>query len=117
MTMSVNLFYNPRCSKSRQALQLLESNGVNPIVVEYLKHPPNEEEIAQILDLLGLAPRELMRTHEQAYKAHNLDDPGLSHHDLIRAMVEYPILIERPIVLHNGKAVIGRPPEKILEIL
>jgi len=117
MTTSVKLLHNPRCSKSRQALQLLESNGVNPVVMEYLKHPPSEQELTQILELLGLEPRELMRTHEKPYKENSLDDPGLSREDLIRAMAEYPILIERPIMFHKGKAVIGRPPEKILEIL
>ena len=115
--MPLKLFYNPRCSKSRQALQLLESNGINPVVIEYLKHPPSEEEITQVLELLDLEPRELMRTHEEPYKENNLDEPGLSRQDLIRAMVESPILIERPILIHNGKAVIGRPPEKIMEII
>jgi arsenate reductase len=117
MTTSVKLLHNPRCSKSRQTLQLLESNGVNPVVIEYLKHPPSEQELAQMLELLDLEPRELMRTHEKPYKENNLDDPDLNREDLIRAMAEYPILIERPIMLHKGKAVIGRPPEKILEIL
>lgn len=117
MTSAVRIFHNPRCSKSRKTMQLLESNGIDPEVVEYLKRPPNQRELADILDLLGLEPRELMRRQEQPYKENNLDDPGLSHEDLIRAMVDNPVLIERPIVIHQGKAVIGRPPEKVLEIL
>lgn len=117
MTSAVKIFHNPRCSKSRQTLQLIESNGVNPVVIEYLKRPPSHEELEQVLDMLGLEPRELMRTHEKAYKENNLDDLGLSREDLINAMIKYPILIERPIVIHNKTAVIGRPPEKILDIL
>jgi len=117
MTSSITIFHNPRCSKSRQTLQLLESNSVNPVVVEYLKQPPSYQELEQILDLLGLEPRKLMRTHEKTYKENNLDDPALSREDLIKAMNEYPILIERPIVMHEGKAVIGRPPEIVLDIL
>jgi arsenate reductase len=117
MTSAVKIFHNPRCSKSRQTMQLLESSGIAPDIIEYLKQPPGYEEIAKTLDLLGLEPRELMRTHEKPYKENNLADPALSRDELIRAMIEHPILIERPIVVHNGKAVIGRPPEKVLEIL
>ena len=117
MTSAVKLFHNPRCSKSRQALQLIESKGINPVIVEYLKQPPTLEELTQTLELLGIEPRALMRTHEKAYKENHLDDPDLSREDLIKAMTEHPILIERPIVFHKGKAVIGRPTEKILDIL
>jgi len=117
MTSAVKIFHNPRCSKSRQTMQLLESSGVTPEIIDYLKQPPSYEELSETLDLLGLEPRELIRTHEKPYKENQLDDPGLSREDLIRAMIEHPILIERPIVVHNGKAVIGRPPEKVLDIL
>ena len=117
MTSAVRIFHNPRCSKSRQTMQLLESNGVTPVIIEYLKHPPSYEQLAETLALLGLQPRELMRTQEKPYKENKLDDAALSNEDLIRAMIENPILIERPIVVHNGTAVIGRPPEKVLEIL
>lgn len=117
MTSAIKIFHNPRCSKSRQTMQLLESSGVTPDVIEYLNHPPSYDELAKTLDLLGLQPRELIRTHEKPYMENHLDDPGLSHEELIRAMIEYPILIERPIVVHDGKAVIGRPPEKVLDIL
>jgi len=98
-------------------MQLLESNGVTPDIIEYLKQPPSYGELAKTLDLLGLEPRELIRTHEKPYRENKLDDPDLSREYLIRAMIENPILIERPIVVHDGKAVIGRPPEKILDIL
>lgn len=98
-------------------MQLLESSGVTPVIIEYLKHPPSHKELAETLVLLGLEPRELIRTHEKPYMEKKLDDPGLSREDLIQAMIDNPILIERPIVVHNGKAVIGRPPEKVLDIL
>lgn len=117
MTSAVKIFHNPRCSKSQQTMQLLESSGVTPDIIEYLKQPPSYEELAETLDLLGLEPRELIRSHEKPYKENKLDDQDLSREDLIRAMIEHPILIERPIVVHDGKAVIGRPPEKVLDIL
>ena len=117
MTSAVKIFHNPRCSKSRQTMQLLESSGVKPEIIEYLKQPPSYDELAETLAFLGLEPRELIRTHEKPYKENKLDDPDLSREHLIRAMIEHPILIERPIVIHDGKAVIGRPPEKVLDIL
>ena len=117
MTSAVKIFHNPRCSKSRQTMQLLESSGVTPDIIEYLKQPPSYEDLVETLELLGLEPRELIRSHEKPYKENNLDDPGLSREDLIMAMIENPVLIERPIVFHDGKAVIGRPPEKVLDIL
>lgn len=117
MALAVKLYHNPRCSKSRKALQLIESEGIKPDIIEYLKHPPSYQELAQLLDLLGLEPRQLMRTGEKLYKENNLGDPNLSREDLIKAMTEHPKLIERPILIHDGRAVLGRPPEKILEIL
>jgi arsenate reductase len=117
MTSAVTIYHNPRCSKSRQALQLIESKGIAPNVILYLKEPPSVREIERTLDVLGLEPRQLMRTKEKVYKEKQLDDPGLSRQDLIKAMHEHPILIERPILIHDDKAVIGRPPEKILDIL
>jgi arsenate reductase len=115
--MSFIFYHNPRCSKSRQALQLRRDHGVEPEIVEYLKTPPTREEISRILDLLRMEPRELMRKEEPDYKEANLDDPGLTRGTLIIAMVQRPKLIQRPIVLADGKAVLGRPPEKVLEIL
>ncbi|MCU7941447.1 MAG: arsenate reductase (glutaredoxin) [Candidatus Thiodiazotropha sp. (ex Cardiolucina cf. quadrata)] len=115
--MSVEIYHNPRCSKSRQTLQLLQARGIDPDVVEYLKTPPDKATLGQILDMLGLEPRELMRTKEKEYKALQLDNPSLSRDQLIDAMIANPKLIERPIVIQNGKAAIGRPPEKVLDIL
>ena len=117
MTSAVTIFHNPRCSKSRETMQIIESKGISPDVVEYLKQPPDYQELSATLELLGLEPRQLMRTKEKPYKDNNLDDPALTREDLIRAMIDNPILIERPIVIHDGKAVIGRPPEKVLEVL
>ena len=115
--MKVTIYHNPRCSKSRQTLELLQSRGIEPQIIEYLKSPPSKTKLKEILKLLGMEPRDLMRKNEDDYKKAKLDNPKLSKDDLIAAMVKYPILIERPIVLANGKAAIGRPPEKVLEIL
>jgi arsenate reductase len=113
----VAIYHNPRCSKSRQALELLRQRGVEPEIVEYLKTPPSKAELKRILKLLGLAPRALMRKGEAPYKEKRLDNPKLTDDQLIAAMVADPVLIERPIVLAGGKAALGRPPEKVLEIL
>lgn len=115
--MSIKIYHNPRCSKSRQTLQLLKDNQVEPEVVEYLKTPPSREELEQLLDMLGLEPRELMRTKEKEYREQGLDNPELSRDQLIDAMLATPKLIERPIVIKDGKATIGRPPERVLELL
>ncbi len=115
--MSVEIYHNPRCSKSRQTLQLLQEQGIEPEVVEYLKTPPDQATLRRILKLLGLEPRQLMRTKEAEYIAQGLDNPALSNDQLIDAMIATPKLIERPIVIKNGQATIGRPPEKVLEIL
>ena len=115
--MSITIYHNPKCSKSRQTLELLVKQGIKPVINEYLKIPPTAEKIKEILIKLGYAPRDLMRKKENAYTEHNLGDPSLSDDDLIEFMVKHPILIERPIVLANEKAAIGRPPEQVLEIL
>lgn len=115
--MSVTIYHNPRCSKSRQTLALLEEKGIKPRVVAYLDTPPDAATLDRLLNMLGLEPRELMRRKEAPYKDLNLADEGLSRADLIQAMIDNPILIERPIVEANGKAAIGRPPESVLEIL
>jgi len=115
--LSIKIYHNPRCSKSRQTLQLLEEKGVNPEIVEYLKAAPSKEELETVLSLLNLAPRDLMRKGEAVYKEQSLADESLSSDQLVAAMLENPILIERPIVLANGKAAIGRPPESVLDIL
>lgn len=97
-------------------MALLEEQSIDAQVVEYLKTPPNADELQEILNLLQMKPRELMRRKETVYKELNLDDESLSEAQLIQAMVENPILIERPIVVANGKAAIGRPPEQVLEL-
>ncbi len=117
MTDKVTIYHNPRCSKSRQTLALLRERGIEPEIVLYLETPPDAATLDRILKLLGREPRELMRRKEAAYKEAGLDDPGLSREALIAAMVAHPILIERPIVLANGKAALGRPPEDVLAIL
>ncbi len=115
--MTVTIYHNPRCSKSRQTLALLEERGLEPRIVNYLQTPPSAKELDGILKKLGMEPRELMRKKEAPYKENNLDDEALSRDALIQAMVDHPILIERPIVVANGKAAIGRPPEQVLDIL
>lgn len=117
MTDNVTIYYNPRCSKCRLTLDLLEQQGQQTQIVEYLTTPPTTETLASILDMLGLEPRALIRSHEQEYTEAGLDKPDLSRDQLIAAMVRYPRLIERPIVIKDGKAAIGRPPEKVLDIL
>lgn len=115
--MTVKIYHNPRCSKSRQTLELLNARDIAPDIVEYLKTPPSTQELDDILTQLGLEPRDLMRRKEAEYKENNLDDPKLSREQLIAAMVANPKLIERPIVVKDGKAALGRPPESVLDIL
>lgn len=115
--MTVTIYHNPRCSKSRQTLALLEECGVKPKVVLYLENPPNAAELKTILAKLDKRPGDIMRTKEQPYKDLKLGNPGLSDADLVEAMVEHPILIERPIVVKGAKAALGRPPDAVLEIL
>jgi arsenate reductase len=115
--MTVKIYHNPRCSKSRQTLQLLTDRDIEPQIVEYLKTPPSAAELDKLLKMLGLEPRELMRRKEKEYKELGLEDPDLSRDALIKAMVEHPKLIERPIVVSGKRAALGRPPEDVLEIL
>ena len=115
--MTVKIYHNPRCGKSRQTLQLLKEQGIDLEIIEYLKSPPSAEELNDILQKLGMEPRELMRKKETEYKASGLDDNALDRQSLINGMVNNPILIERPIVVANDKAAIGRPPEAVLAIL
>ncbi|MCP3852006.1 MAG: arsenate reductase (glutaredoxin) [Gammaproteobacteria bacterium] len=116
--MSTKIYHNPRCSKSRQTLQLLEDNGVKPEIIEYLKTPPSKNELKTILKALDKSPRDLMRKGEAEYKENNLADESLTDEQLIDAMFKYPKLIERPIVVTEGnKFALGRPPESVLEII
>ncbi|MFB2639066.1 arsenate reductase (glutaredoxin) [Shewanella bicestrii] len=111
------IYHNPRCSKSRETLALLEQQGCDITVVEYLKNPPSAADISGILATLKFSARELMRTKEDEYQTLGLANPALTEEQLIDAMVKTPKLIERPIVLANQQAAIGRPPENILNIL
>jgi arsenate reductase len=115
--MTVTIYHNPKCSKSRETLALLEERGVPLRIVEYLKTPPSAKELDTILKMLGLEPRALMRTKDDAYREAGLDDPKLTRAQLIAAMVEHPSLIERPIVVAGTRAAIGRPPRNVLDIL
>lgn len=112
-----DIYHNPRCSKSRQTLALLEEQGITPNVIEYLNSPPDVATLKTLLGQLGITPRELLRKGEVIYKELGLKDPDLSDDALLKAMTEHPKLIERPIVVHNGQARLGRPPESVLEIL
>lgn len=115
--MNVTIYHNPRCSKSRAALQLLRDQGIEPSIIEYLKSPPNRDELKSLLEASGLRPRQLMRRGEAIYRELDLDNSELSDEALIHAMVENPILIERPIVVADGKVALGRPPERVLSVL
>lgn len=114
---NLTLYHNPRCSKSRSALQLLEERGLNPNIVRYLETPLSAAELHELLRKLGIRARQLLRTGEDEYKALGLNDPELTDEQLIAAMVSQPKLIERPILVAGDKAVVGRPPKSILEIL
>jgi arsenate reductase len=115
--MTIEILHNPRCSKSRATLALLQEQGIEPEITLYLETPPDAKELGLILQKLGLTARELMRKGEAEYCEQGLADEALSENELITAMVASPRLIERPIVLANGRAAIGRPPESVLEIL
>lgn len=115
--MTVRIYHNSRCSKSRETLALLEARGQVCEVVNYLDTPPSSAELTQLLDMLGMTPRELMRKGEPEYRELGLDDPSLDETALIAALARHPRLLERPIVVVNGKAAIGRPPEAVLAIL
>lgn len=115
--MDITIYHNPRCSKSRQTLALLKSRGIDACVVEYLKTPPSEATLRYIIECLGISPRELIRKGEAIYKELKLDQPSITDDALIIAMIEHPVLIERPIVTHGNRAAIGRPPESVLSIL
>ena len=111
------ILHNPRCSKSRITLQLLQDNNMDPTIIEYLKTPPTAIELTQILKTLNMSVRECIRTKEKPYLENNLDNSQLSDKELIDYMCQHPILIERPIVYSKNKAIIGRPPENVLTLL
>lgn len=111
------LYHNTRCSKSRGALELLQERGVTPQVIYYLETPPNAADLRELLAMLALPARALLRTGEPEYAELGLDRVETDEAALIDAMVQHPRLIERPIFVHGGRAVIGRPPERVLELL
>jgi arsenate reductase len=113
----MRLYHNPRCSKSRGALELLQQRGHDPEIVAYLEQPPSPAELRELLRILGVGARDLLRTGEDEYRELGLDDVSLGDDALIEAMSKHPRLIERPILVHGGKAIVGRPPERVLEIL
>ncbi|XOV94036.1 MAG: arsenate reductase (glutaredoxin) [Bacteroidota bacterium] len=112
----IKIYHNPRCRKSRETLELIQNKRMDIEIIEYLKDPPTEKELSQILDLLGIKPIELVRKGEDIYKE-NYKGKTYGDNEWIKILVEHPKLIERPIVISNGKAAIGRPPEKVLGIL
>ena len=115
--MTVTIYHNPRCSKSRATMEFLEEKGIEAEVIKYMDSPPDAEGLKALLGMLGMTPREIMRKHETVFKEAGLDDPTFSDDELIEAMTQCPSLIERPIVVNNGKAVLARPPETVLDIL
>lgn len=115
--MSVTIYHNPRCTKSRETLKLLEERGIRPRIVEYLKTPPSAAELKRIIKMLGIGPRALLRAKEPEYKKAKLENQALGDDKIIAAMVKNPILIERPIVIKGARAALGRPPANVLKIL
>jgi len=113
----IKIYHNPRCSKSRKTLEIIEQQGHKPEIIKYLDTPPTIEELQNVLSLLKLQPRDLMRKNEAEYKDNNMSDESLSNDELIALMYRFPKVIERPIVINNNKAVIGRPPESVLTII
>lgn len=113
----VTIYHNPRCSKSRETLQLLQEHGVQPRIILYLETPPSAAELKRLLKKLGMKARDLLRRKEKPYQELGLDDESLTEERIIRAMVEHPVLIERPIVIKGDRAALGRPPERVLEII
>jgi arsenate reductase (glutaredoxin) len=115
---SVTIYHNPRCSKSRATLQLLEDNGVQPDIIEYMKEPPDRATLEKIVSMLGVPVRDLLRSNEQVFKDAGMDDAELTDNDIYEAITQCPTLLQRPIVIvDDNKAALGRPPENVLEIL
>lgn len=115
--MPLTIYHNPRCSKSRETLALLESKGFAPRIVKYLETPPNADELRTLVAQLGIEVRDLLRTGEAVYAELGLDDPSRSDEELLAAIVAHPELMQRPIVVSGDRARIGRPPETVLEII
>jgi len=111
------IYHNPSCSKSRETLQILENNNLTPTVIEYLDQPPSPQELTKIIEMLGVSARDLLRTNEQIYADAKLDNDTLSGDEIIAAICEHPVLLQRPIVVSGERAVIGRPPTKVMDII
>jgi len=111
------IYHNSSCSKSRETLQILQDKNLDPEVIEYLDEPPSKQELTRIIALLGIGARDLLRNTEQAFKDAGLDDDSLSETEIIAAICEHPVLLQRPIVVVGDKAIIGRPPVRVLDIL
>ena len=114
---AITIYHNPHCSKSRITLDLIKEQNIEPTIIEYLINPPTPETLKKLLKKLGLTAREIMREKEKPYSDNNLSNPAISEDDLLKIMSLNPILIERPIVVKGARAVLGRPPENILELL
>ena len=114
--MSIKIYHNPKCSKSRKTLELLQEREIEPEIINYLETPPTTDELEQILAMLSMTPSQLMRTKEAVYSSAGLDNSALTARELVELMVANPSVIERPIVVANGRAAIGRPPEQVLEL-
>ncbi len=113
----VTIYHNPSCSKSRQTLALLQDNNIDAEIIQYLETPPSAEDLRHLIELLGLTARDTIRPGEQEYADQNLGEESLSEESLIQAIIQTPKLMQRPIVVANDKAVIGRPPENVLKII
>ena len=111
------IYHNPRCSKSRETLQILRDKNADPEIIEYLEQPPTVAELAAIIARLGVGARDLLRTTEKIYQDAGLDDDSLTEDEIIEAICEHPALLQRPIVVAGDKAIIGRPPARVLEII
>ena len=111
------IYHNPACSKSREALQILQDKNLIPEIINYLENPPTPRQLKELIGILGVSARDLLRTTESVYKDAELDDDTLTDEEIIEAICEYPALLQRPIVISGGRAVIGRPPTRIMEIL
>ena len=111
------IYHNPSCSKSRETLQILENNNLIPTVIEYLDQPPSPQELKKIIEMLNVSARDLLRTSEQIYADAKLDNDALSENEIIAAICEQPALLQRPIVVSGERAVIGRPPARVLDII
>ena len=111
------IYHNPRCSKSRETLQLITDRQIEPEIIDYLEEPPTAEDLQRIIALLGLGARDLLRTTEPVYRDAELDDDSLTDDEIIEAICEYPELLQRPIVIAGDRAVIGRPPIKVLDLI